>query len=254
MRRTPILIHVVDNWHLILLSTVIGILVAIFLLFALPNKYEAKALLQVGQVSEQGIESSLNTVQRLKSNSFQEEVTQLIHNEYPNQNIEDIRKDLKKTFIDLIKNTDIINIKLAANSPLEAKKRIGFYVSALEKRHLILSKSIREFYEQQLIHAENKLQSLNHKNTERVKTPQIDCNIQLDSHNEAIYWNQQIFIFKQALTAPKTRPTSLLESINSLDEPVAPKKVIFILMGTLLGLIFGIVSTLITYQYKMSKN
>lgn len=252
--NTSFFTYLIQNWLLVLLSTVIGILIAVILLFTLPNKYEAQALLRVGQVAEQDIESSSSTVQRLKSLSLKEEVVQIIHRKYPNQQIDVIRKELNKSIIELIKNTDIISITLVANSPSAAKERLSFYMSALTQRHSALSHPIKAFYEQQLIHAQEKLQSLNNADTNRkkLKTPSIEYNITLDSTNEIVYWNQQIFSFKQALTAPKTRPTSLVEPIASLNKPVSPKKVISILLGALLGLIFGIISLLIANQHKTS--
>lgn len=250
MQYSSPLSHLGQNWLLLLSSTSLGILISILLLFIVPYEYEAKALLQIGKVSEQDIESSLNTVQRLKSISFQEKIAQLIHRKHPNQDIISLKKDLKKTSVELIKNTDIITITLTANSANIAKERIEYYINLLSERHLTLSKPIHELYKQQLAHAQNKLQSLNTSNMTKIKSNALptEYSLKLDSNNEAIYWNQQIFTFQQALTPPKTQPTSLLEPIVTSEEPIYPKKIIFILLGSLLGFIFGILYALRSYK------
>lgn len=226
-------------------GTLLGLFLAIIALFILPKKYEAQTLFRVGQITGEAIESPNNTVQRMKSLGFQEEIARLIVLSNPNYSTEETLLEIKKFPINVIKNTDMIELTITAPSIAEAIQRGKYYMNTIEKRHQELASPMLKSQQDQLVNAKEHLNAINNAgNTTnaQVTTRHPNYTLELDSNNEAIFWNQQILALNHALVFPNTRQTSLVEPITASIKPIFPKKNIFLILGSMIGFAVGLLS------------
>lgn len=229
-------------------------------IMVIPQKFEAKTLLQIGSIGEiahigeesKPIESPINTVQRLKSLGFQQDVARQIQAKHPEYDYVSLLKELDKVSINVIKNTDLIEITLTARSKDEAMQRSKIYVSVLKQRHQQLSEPLIKMQHTQLLLAEQHIHEFEAESTKAslpTNKPFIEL-AQLAKNDKQIFWQQQVMQLQQIMTYPNTRPTTLVEAISVLDDAVFPKKSVFLLAGSMLGFALGLLSFIVSRNTK----
>ncbi len=222
----------------------IGQIIAVLALFILPETYEAQLLFRVGQTTDEPIEPAANTVQRMKSVGFQEDIVRLIIQAHPSYEIKKTFKEIDKVSINLIKNTDLIDIRVTAPSAVEAIERGKYYMDTIEKRHQTLAAPMLKMQQEQLLYAQERLNKINEGQLPNANfTHKVSASsTSSEANNEVSFWSQEVAKLRQSLTSPNTRPSALVEPIIAPQEPVSPKKVILLLFGSMVGFGLGLIS------------
>ena len=225
-------------------GTLLGQIIAILALVILPETYEAQLLFRVGQTANEPIEPAANTVQRMKSLGFQEDIVRLIIKAHPDYVPEKIFNEINKVSINLIKNTDLIDIRVTAPSAVEAIERGKYYMDTIEKRHQTLAAPMLKMQQEQLLYAQERLKKINDSQIPNINFTRKTSSSSTSSEaiNEVGFWSQEVAKSRQSLTSPNTRSSSLVEPITAPQDPISPKKIILLLFGSMIGFGLGLIS------------
>jgi len=240
------------------LGTLVGLVVAVVFVTLTPVKHEAHLLFRVGQIGQfYGqelpkqeaplllIEPIANTLQRLKSAGFQNDLVNVISKEYPSDNVSTLQQHLSKSTAHAVKNTDLIEVTLIAPTAAKALAWGNIYSTLLISRHQQLGKPMLMMQQAQLALAEKNLLRLNDPSL--VNSSPFTNLAQLTQSDKIAFWEQRLLSLQQLLAAPNTRPTALVEPITS--NALAPKKMVIFLGFSLLGFVLGLLTFIGRQKY-----
>ncbi len=250
-------------------TVVLGILTAVLAIFLMPAKYEAIAIIQVGQLGQVGdrstmgslpVEAPVQAVERMKTPAFQRRVAEVIGDQVWLENISrsssGVVKDLSLQIVKSTLGGQIPLIELRAEGATKeiAQKRGEAIVEQLIKTHDALSMPSLVRMRADLSIAREKLASAERDRAELEKMAasasvrderftqlSLVTSLRVQKEAEMFSQRQMIMALETALDAPATQPAKTIEPIFVPDIPVSPKKTLLLVFGAVGGLLLGII-------------
>lgn len=238
------------SWRLILGVVLFSTFAAFVLTLILPKKWEASATLQIAKLpSEAGqltsVEDHLQSVENINQIGFKEKI--LSNLQLPTNQGQDRRSDilLDTLIAHPIENREYINISVSAYSQQDALKSIQTVIAELQAQHAPmttpsknrLSKELRTV-NQNLSRADRDISSLN-RQMSRGRAYSAATNLL-----EAKRATKRTLQLQQAqlngnLTLIDELSTKPIYAINNPDKQTYPNRIVFLILGALLGLLLG---------------
>ena len=274
-------ISVRDLWRVLInqKNWVIGIPILCVLLATVgvsmaKPKWEATAVIQIGQVGSSGvgqtiqlIEPSVRAIERMKMKSFEDTV--LAKLQIPLDGGNSVAAIFKSSLsLKALGTTDLIQCKIRANSRDKAESWAQAVVDRLKDVHEKLTqptidrlrKQQTELKKQmQLIEAErsNLLETVS-KTSERsgdgrFSTNLLLSNLLLQKNAELRDFEMRRLAVDEHLTSIRAFPTSLVDRIYVPENPVSPKKLLIVMLAAVLGLILGIIVAFMRNYWQSDK-
>jgi hypothetical protein len=244
-----------------LIGSVLGLAIA----FIQPLEWEAKALIRTGQLGiaggeENAIEPSLQTVDRVKSKSFQNDV---LKNLGISTDEDDVDAELFRNSLKVkLEKSELINLSLRANSPDEVKQHMDAVVSELKNIHVKMSEPSVKRWHQELELVEQELKqvsteaerlakslggqsdSLNDRNFSQAA---LLSNVLIAREGELRVFRDRKRMLEDSLSPERTFSTNVLGRIEVSPRPVFPKKSLFVMVGLIMGLLLGVLLSILRF-------
>jgi capsular polysaccharide biosynthesis protein len=237
-------------------------------------KWEATAVIQIGQVGQSGvgqgsqlIEPPVRAIERMKMKSFEDDVlTRLkISPEEGNPMASLFRSTLA---LKALGTTDLIQVKIRAHSRGQAQNWANAVVDRLKDVHERLAqptidrlrKQQAELKKQMLIIEEERSSLLRivSKSSETSGDSRFSANLLLS--NLLLQKNAELRDFEmrrlaadEQLTSVRTYPTSLIDRIYVPENPASPKKLLVFMLSAVLGLILGTIVAFMRNYWQSEK-
>lgn len=270
-----------DLWRILIsqrrwllgLPFVCVLLAAVGVFIAKP-KWEATAVIQIGQVGQSGvgqgsqlIEPPLRAIERMKMKSFEDDVLTAL--KIPVEVDDPVAKLFRSTLsLKALGATDLIQVKVRAVSRDQAQTWANAVVDRLREVHERLAqptidrlrKQQSELKKQmQIIEEERKnLLTIVSKSSETSGDSRFSANLLLS--NLLLQKNAELRDFEmrrlaadEQLTSVRTYPTSLIDRIYVPEKPASPKKLLIVMLSAVLGLILGVVVALLRNYWQSTK-
>lgn len=261
------------GWRWLLGGVFLGGLVAAVVLFAVPNQYEAVAVVQVGQVgqvtqagqaqagqvSPVPAEPPAQAVERMKSYAFQLSVAKALGDQRWQ---EVLQNDGTSTVLSVASPKAVLNLidlKAKGPSPEAAKKIVNAVIEELAKRHSEIVepaferlKLEAELTREKIKRAEVELETLNRLASgvgvkdERFTQISLITDLRVKKEAEIFQQRQMLSAFVGALTPPNTQRAKAIEDVFISAKPVSPKKGLLLALGLVGGLLAGVISIFIS--------
>lgn len=226
------------------------------------------------QIPSLNVEPATQVVERMKTPAFQTAVAQTLGNK---ARIDDLQYSanitVKYISLQLIEATSVqsasplIELKVNASNPEDAKNIADASVKELEKRHSELAKPILEkmysylkLAKEKLISAEKELEGINGLvenagvNDDCFTQLSLMTGLRLQKESELFAQHQAIVVLETALSAPATQPTNAIEAVFVTDKPVSPKKTLLLALGLIGGLLAGVVAVFFLDAWRRAKS
>ena len=261
-----------NGWRYVVGGAVIGLAGAGAALVVLPPKYEAVAVVQVGQVASFPVEPVTQAVERMKTPAFQTTVAQASGNQ---EWIDALQLSTNATgkylSLQIVKATlggasPLIELKANAASPVDAKEIASATVKELAKRHSELARPLLEkmrldltLAKEKLASAERELEGINKLvatagvKDERFTQLSLMTSLRIEKQAELFNQRQSIMALETALSVPATQPAQAIEAVFVMDKPVSPKKTLLLALGLIGGLLAGVVAVFFVDAWRRSK-
>ncbi len=247
-----------NNLKYLLIWTLIGGVLSLFILISIPNQWESHALIRVGQlgVAEHNakhnwnhLEPPLQVVDRLKSKSLQREVLKKLGVD-GDSNFESFRDSLNVK----LEKSELISLTLKATSPELARNEITTLVNELKKSHTVILAPIIGRWQEELEGIERELKDANNETnmirniftgdrSESIKSfyqVALISSVLLSREKELQNFRMRREVLRDLLSPERTFSTTVLGEIEVTSEPVSPNKTVFIGAGLLLGLMLSV--------------
>ena len=270
-----------DLWRILIsqrrwllgLPFVCVLLAAVGVFIAKP-KWEATAVIQIGQVGQSGvgqgsqlIELPLRAIERMKMKSFEDDVLTAL--KIPVEVDDPVAKLFRSTLsLKALGGTDLIQVKVRAVSRDQAQTWASAVVDRLREVHERLAlptidrlrKQQSELKKQmQIIEEERKnLLTIVSKSSETSGDSRFSANLLLS--NLLLQKNAELRDFEmrrlaadEQLTSVRTYPTSLIDRIYVPEKPASPKKLLIVMLSAVLGLILGIIVAFMRNYWQSAK-
>jgi len=246
------------NFRFFLIGAISGSILGLVIAFSIAPQWEATALLRVGQLGSTGstgstgiaVEPSLQVVDRIKNRSFQNDVLKSLGLSIS----EDDRaaKSFRGSLKVKLEKSDLIALSIRGNSQSEAKKNLSAIITEVKKIHTqMLSPSIKRL-EQELAAIEQTLMKANAESEWLVKSLDGRTDTLSDkSFSQAALLSNILLVreselnnardlkrnLEEALSPERTFSTQEIGRVEVTEKPVFPKKSIFAILGTFIGLL-----------------
>lgn len=245
------------NLGTLLGGALIGGVLGLTLAFVLPAQWEGNTLIRIGQLGNAGgvgtaIEPPLQVVDRIKQKSFQNDVLKSlgISTDEDDVNAELFRDSLKVK----LEKSELINLSLKGRSPDEVKQHMDAVVSELKNIHVRMSAPTINRWNQELEWIGQELKqantdaerlakslggqsdSLNDKNFSQAA---LLSNVLIAREGELRSFHDRKRMLEERLSPERTFATNVLGRIEVSQKPVFPKKSLFVIAGSVMGLLLG---------------
>lgn len=254
------------GWRWVLGGVLLGVLGSTALLVLTPPKYEATALLQTGKVAGVVIEDSSTVVERLKAPAFQLEVARDVGDEQWVGQIEAGRGSSVLSAQVPKTSPSMVEVKVRAGSPGEAKKIAAESTAKLIKRQDELSSQVLKktrfdlaVVNEKLVKAENDLSMLSKTlngagvKDERFSQLTLLTSIKLQKESDVFSLRQSVFALEASLLPPATQSARMLEDIFASSVRVSPKKGLLLALGLVGGLLAGVISVFVSNAWRQAR-
>jgi uncharacterized protein involved in exopolysaccharide biosynthesis len=257
-----------DGWKAIAAGLVLGAAGAATAIVVLPQKYEAQALMRVGNIAGGVIESPDLVVQRVGAPAFRLELAEKIGDE---ELLADLRANatVNKNFASAapVKGTPLIALKAEAASRELALRTVNELVAMLEKRHNELGDSLRKKVENDIAITREKLKVAERESAELEKTSvgaatlkdtqfapvSLLTSMRVQKQAEVFGLRQQLTALESSLLPPSTQSTQPIEAPYAADKRVSPKRSLLLALGTLGGLLAGVLWVFVADAWRRAK-
>ena len=239
------------SWRLILGVVLFSIFVSFVLTLILPKKWEASATLQIAKLpSDAGeitsVEDPLQSVENVNQIGFKEKI--LNNLQLPTNKGQDQRSDilLDTLIASPIKNKEWINISVSAYSQQDALKSIQTAIAELQAMHAPMTTPSKnrltkelQTVNQSLSTINNNISALNHQMSRgRVYSAATNFLKAQESKKRALQLQQaQLNTHLSLIDELSTKP---INPISNSNKPSFPNRIIFLILGAVLGLLSGI--------------
>ncbi|MCL2876474.1 MAG: Wzz/FepE/Etk N-terminal domain-containing protein [Betaproteobacteria bacterium] len=274
-----------DGWKGVVSGLVLGIAIAFAGIVLTPPKYEAVALIQVGQVGQvgqigqakvsgQAVEPPAQAIERMKTPAFQRRVAEALNDQ---EWLDALARSATGTVgafsLQVIKATagqgqgPLIELRAHGNSPEAAGRKAEVVVAELAKAHdelaqsgLVRLRADLTVSREKLASAERDLAAL----TKLVEAAEIKddrftqlaliASLRIDKESETFGQRQMIMALETALEAPATQSACVIEGIFVPEMPVWPKKTLLLGLGFLGGLLMGVLWVFVGDSWRRARS
>ena len=253
-----------QNYRVILGGALIGVAIALILAVLLPKQYEAKALIKIGQIGNVNtnglpIEPSLQVVDRIKSQSFQDTVLEALGISTEDDD-DRLVKQFRKNLVVKLEKSELISLSLKALSRAEAVTIMLEVIKQLNITHnsMLLPTVSRLKLELDSVNYEIKLADIESKQLLKTLETQSDKitdtkfsqtvllnSLRISKDQEYRSFKDTKRILEEKLSPERTFATHVLGKVEVSKKPVFPKYSIFIPIGLLLGLLASLLYILV---------
>ena len=274
-------ISVRDLWRVLTNQKkwVIGIPILCVLLAAVgvsmaKPKWEATAVIQIGQVGQSGvgqgsqlIEPPLRAIERMKMKSFEDGVLTAL--KIPVESDDPVVKRFRSTLsLKALGATDLIQVKVRAGSRDQAQTWANAVVDRLREVHERLAQPTIDRLRKQQSELKKQMQIIEEERTNLLKIVSKSSETSGDSRFSANLLLSNLLLQKNAelrdfemrrlaadeqLTSIRTYPTSLIDRIYVPEKPASPKKLLIVMLSAVLGLILGIIVAFMRNYWQSAK-
>ena len=269
------------GWRWGLGGIVLGVLVAVVLLFVAPEQYEAVAVVQVGQVGQVGrgtqvgiggqvtsvpAEPAAEAVERMKSSAFLFAVAKAADDQRWMAALQNGRGPSVLSVVLSKGTSQLIDLKVKADSQEAAKKILGAAIQVLAKRHAEITKPAvdrlnhdADLAREKLKRAESELERLNKLTIgvgvtdERFAQISLITDLRVKKEAEIFQQRQMLSDLNGALSTPNTLPAHAIEEVFVSDRPVSPKKGLLLAQGLVGGLLVGVASVFVSCAWRQAR-
>jgi len=257
-----------NGWKAVVIGLVLGIAGALAGIALIPPTYEAIAVIQVGRVSSQPVEPSVQTVARMKTPAFQRRVAEAMNDQEWLQNMARFATGITKTlsFQVIDGSVPLIEVRAEGENPEIAQRRTEATIAELVKAHdelaqpaLTRLRSDLEIQREKLASAERDLVALAKSvettvvKDERFTQIALMTSLRTQKEAETFAQRQTISALETALSAPATQPTRPIERIFVPEKPISPKKALLLILGSMGGLLIGILWIIFTDSWQRAR-
>lgn len=270
-----------DLWRILIsqrrwllgLPFVCVLLAAVGVFIAKP-KWEATAVIQIGQVGQSGvgqgsqlIEPPLRAIERMKMKSFEDDVLTAL--KIPVEVDDPVAKLFRSTLsLKALGATDLIQVKVRAVSRDQAQTWANAVVDRLREVHERLAQPTIDRLRKQQSELKKQMQIIEEERTNLLKIVSKSSETSGDSRFSANLLLSNLLLQKNAelrdfemrrlaadeqLTSVRTYPTSLIDRIYVPEKPASPKKLLIVMLSAVLGLILGVVVALLRNYWQSTK-
>lgn len=228
-------------------------------------KWEATAVIQIGQVGQSGIgqgsqliEPSVRAIERMKMKSFENDV--LISLKIPVEDENPLARLFRSTLsLKALGTTDLIQVKVRGDSPDRAANWANAVVDRLKTVHERLAQPTIDRLRKQQAELTKQMKMIEEERVNLLKIVSKSGETSGDSRFSANLLLSNLLLQKNAelrdfemrrlaadeqLTAVRTYPSSLIDLVYVSETPVSPKKLLVIVLAAVLGLFLGVVVAL----------
>lgn len=250
---------IVVNIRYLIGGVLLGAFIAIMLAIFLPKQYEAKALIKIGQIGNinttgSPIEPALQVIDRIKSQSFQDEVLEGVGVSTINDDDKLVAQFRKNLNVKLEKS-ELISLSIKALSRAEGSLMMEQVVKQLNLTHNTMLKPTVWRLKAELDSINEELKVAETESKQFMKTLEMQSDKITDTKfSQTVLLNSlriskdQEFralkdtkrLLEEKLSPERTFATHILGKIEVSKKPVFPKKGLFIPAGMFFGLIFSL--------------
>jgi hypothetical protein len=269
-----------EGWLVVVGGTVLGIAGALLAIFLIPPKYEAVAIIQIGLIGSPGkeiqgansvaVEPPSQAVERMKTPVFQIKAANAADDQEWLENIsrvgmggtDDLRLQVIKGTV-AQGQTPLVELRATGRTPEVAKKKAEVSIACLASVHadmaapsLAKMNAELKLLKEKLVISESesvklsKMASTTGGLEERLSPMVLLNNVRGLKDAEL---RQNILALEMALSIPATQPTKAIEETYVSARPVAPKKSLLLALGTIGGLLAGILRVFVADAWRRAK-
>ena len=244
------------NYIYLLWGMLIGLTVALILAVLLPKQYEAKALIKIGQIGNLTtiglpIESSLQVVDRINSQSFQDTVLEALGVSTEDDD-DKLVKQFRRNLNVRLEKSELISLSLRALSRAEAVAIMHEVIKQLNITHngMLQPTVSRLKTELESVNSEIKMADIESKQLMKALEAQSDKltdtkfsqtvllnSLRMSKDQEYRSFKDTKSILEEKLSPERTFATHLIGRVEVSKKPVFPIYSIFGSVGLFLGLI-----------------
>lgn len=262
-----------SGWYFVVGGTVLGLVGAGWAIVDSPPKYEAAAIVLVGKVAGGVIEQPTQSIERMKTPSFQMAVAEKLGSKAWIEDLLGSSSATSKYFsLQLVKGSvvagalPLIELKATGESADTAKKIAEAVILELAIRQAEIAKSsidkIRldmSISQEKLVSAEKELEGLSKLmanvgvKDDRFTQLSLIASLRVQKEAEVFGLRQVIMALETSLMPPATQPAKAIEAVFGVDKPVSPKKTLLLTLGLVGGLLVGILSVFFVDALRRAK-
>ncbi|MEO6021853.1 MAG: Wzz/FepE/Etk N-terminal domain-containing protein [Burkholderiales bacterium] len=258
-----------DLWRILIAQKkwVIGlpivfILLSIVWISTSKAKWEATAVIQIGQIAQAGaapspypilIEPSVRTIERMKMKTFEDDLLVALGIPVgPGSSIANLFRN--GLTVRSLGTTDLIQVRVRAYSPDQAAVWATAVVDKIIVIHKKLTQPIIDRLGKQLVELRTQMRIIEEeresiaKIVSTVATRSADGNFSQNlllsnllskKNSDLLEVEMRRIVLEEQMTSIKTSPTTLIDRIYVPEKPVSPDKIIVPLLAGLMGFILG---------------
>ena len=238
-----------EAWKLIASTTLVGLVAGILFIVFIPRQYEARAQIQMAKLQDPsnamgvGVESPGLLMARLRSPSIyddqQLQACDLIGQKNP-------REHLAKDVINIVqpKGLDILELRIEADSQEKAQVCLMSVFEKIKNTQNEIQEPLLKEAHQKISIYEARLKEVKEVLT-RSNGSQATLGTYLSSRDEIKEITDQLMKLQDFITSSENRPAKMIAPVYITNEPVFPKKGLTLIISVLIGLFFGIFTSLV---------
>lgn len=234
-------------------------------------KWEATAVIQIGQVGLPGIgqgsqliEPSVRAIERMKMKSFENDV--LISLKIPVEDENPLASLFRRSLsLKALGTTDLIQVKVRGDSPDQAASWAQAVVDRLKNVHERLAQPTIDRLRKQQAELKKQMKSIEEERANFLKIVSkssetsgdsrfsenlLLSNLLLQKNAELRDFEMRRLAAEEQLTSVRTYPTSLIDVVYVPEKPVSPKKLLMLVLAAILGLFLGVVVALSRHYWR----
>lgn len=251
------------NYKYKIVSCLIGALVITWLLVRQINPvWEGRAIVQIGQVSDKPLEPVANVITRIGHSSFTDKIIQQLERQHigTSKDYALFRESLKVKQV----NENLIEIKVRAFAHDLPEKIIDSLLTQIKNFHDKISQEEVNFLKdefsssEQMVKQGKSLLSMLEKRMTATKMSGFDMAMSSAIIKLTLNYVKDLermnLKYKKGLSLSKMCFTSLVDGVSTSTRPVYPNKVIYYILGSLLGFGIGLFYAFCDHSYKRFKH
>ena len=256
-----------DGWLAVVGGAALGIAGAVLAIFMIPTKYESFTTFQVGKVAGSAIEVPETVIARIGTPAFRLEVAQIAGDEELVEKLARNAAGVSVIGASLVKGTQLLSLATSGDAPEAARKLSTTVIELLHKRHEELGYRLLEkinsdirLNKEKLAIVEKELQELSNMpaRSTGVKDSQfapvsLMTSMRVQKQAEVFGLRQQLIAMELSVLPPATQPTQALEAPYIATKPVSPKRGLLLALGTIGGLLAGVLWVFASDAWRRAK-
>jgi capsular polysaccharide biosynthesis protein len=247
---------------------IVFVFLALAAIFFSEPKWEATAVIQIGQNGQSGgqgqlIEPPARAIERIKLKSFEDDVltTLKIPLRFGGPIAELFRSSLS---LKLLGTTELIQVRVRGYSKEQAETWARAITDNIKSVHERLTQPTVERLDKQLVQLNKQMQAIEDERSSLSKIvstrgarngdskfPEnlLLSNLLIAKDAELRDFEMRRFSVNEQLTVIRTYPTSLVDRVYVPEKPASPKKLLTVLVAAIVGLILGIIVAFLSHYW-----